>query len=411
METSVGTNTPIDSRYKRVLSLRDLVLLGLSMTIGSGIFVLIDDVAKYSHNWLWLSMFLAGLMSLLTAMSYGELASLFPNNLGEYGYIKQVSDPITAKLAGIVVLVSDVFIIATVALGLGQHLSQIIGTNVMTTAIALIVILNYLNFKGIQTASQVSNQALYLKLSIIGLIIVSCFVTGSPQEPLFQTQKLTTSGLSTASIIAIFAYLGFNNMTNLAEETINPTQTVGQSMVITVGLVTVIYTLLTLASMFVITSTDLSQSVTPLATITERLFGSHGFTLCLILAIVSLMDTLLVSSVSESRYIHGYLSQVSPSFGQADMNPNTRTPYLSIVVLVILTSVVIYMFKNIGVTAVCGDLLIMVIFIVVNLIVIILRYRQPDLPRPFKVPLNWGSLPLPSVMAIIIGLYAIYQLI
>lgn len=397
-----------DTRYRRVLNTKDLVLLGLSMTVGSGIFVLIDDVAKHSKNMIWLSFVLAGIIGLLTAMGYGELSSIFQNNMGEADYIRSVTNDTTADIMGICILISDVFIVVTVALGLSNYLFQLIGTNVQLIAIGSLMLVNYLNYRGIQTSTKISKIMLAIKLGVLLLIIAACFTRGSPTEN-FLDFKTDINGLSTATIIALFAYLGFNNMTNFSEETINPAVTVGRAITYTVMIDTVIYTLIGLAALFVLNSTQLSQTATPLASITGQLFGSYGYLLCIVLAIISLSDTLLVASVSESRYIHSFFSHLNPKYGQADMNPQYRTPYISIIFLVVLSIIVLYLCQTISTSAIYGDVLIMIIFIIVNIVVIALRYRQPNTERQYKVPFNLGSLPIPSVIAIILGVYAIYR--
>lgn len=401
--------TVVDTRYNRVLTAKDLTLLGLSMTVGSGIFVLIDDVAKNGKNLMWLSMLLAGIISLLTALGYGELASMFKNNMGESDYIRSVSNDKVANIMGIIILISDIFIISTVALGLGQYISTVIPSNVILTALVSIIILNYLNYKGIKTATNVSNMALYIKLAVICLIIITSVSSGQPKENIINTKGITSNGLCTGSLIALFAYLGFNNLTNFSEETINPAVNIGKSITYTMIIVTIIYTVLLISAMFVMTSSELSHSTTPLASLFGKLFGSYGYAFFIVLAIVSLLDTLLVTSVSESRYIHAILSHIYPTYGKYDMDSTHQTPYMSIILLCLLSICIIFFFKKIGSTAIFGDLLILIVFVVVNIIVIILRFTKPDETRKFKVPFNLGKIPIPSVIAIIGGLYAIYH--
>jgi basic amino acid/polyamine antiporter, APA family len=399
----------IDPRYARILGLKDLILLGLSMTIGSGVFVLVDDVAKYSQQLMWLSMLTAGVSSLCTAMSYGELASLFQNNMGEYGYFTSVADQKTANVLGGGIMLSDIMIIATIALGLCNYLNKMSGCPSPLWAIIPIIVLNVVNYYGIKVSAQASHGALYLKLGIIGLIVLCSFWSGQPQENMFDFSNVTTHSFTKASIIALFAYLGFNNLTNFTEETKNPETNIGRSIVYTVGLSTVIYTVLMIACLWVMSSKDLSQTTTPLAEVIKKLFGSYGYLMFMVLAVVSLIDTLLVTSVSESRYIHAFLSRIFPSYGEVDMDKKHHTPYLSILLLVIMASIVILCIQNIETTAIWGDLLIMVIFLIVNVITIVLRYRSPETQRAYKIPFNWGKIPIPSVIAIIIQIYAIFN--
>lgn len=399
----------IETRYNKTLTLKDLILLGLSITIGSGIFVLISEVAKYSGNLMWLSFLLAGIMILLTALSYGELVSIFRNNVAEYGFVKSVTNVTCANVVGILTIISDIFIIATISLGLGNYFSQLTGLNNIFIAIFSLVVINYLNYHGIQTTLIASNIVLFVKLGLLLMIIIFSFVYYSPTEKIFNFEKSDGNGLYIATIISIFAYLGFNTMINFTEETINPEITIGKSIALTIIIVVIIYTLLAIASLYIVDSSTLSHSTAPLATITGRLFGSYGFVLFAILSIVSLFDTLLVSCVSETRYIHGIFSQMSPKFGQYDMNEKYHTPYLSIMIMIVLTSLTIVLFKNVGTCAIYNDLLIMIIFTIVNIIVIVLRFKKPNEQRKFKIPFNIGQLPIPPIIAIITTMYAIYR--
>lgn len=399
----------IDTRYDRALDLKDLILLGLSMTIGSGIFVLTDDVAKNSKNLVWLSVFFAGIMSLLTAFSYAELASIFKNNEGEYGYVKAVSNKKVANIMGYVILISDIFILSTISIGMGHYVSKLIGCSPHMIAITVLISLNIINYLGITMTKNVSNVAMYLKLLIIAGIILMSFTNNKPTENLLSTENVGITGFSTASIIALFMYLGFNNITNFAEESHKPATDIPKALVYTVAIVTIIYTLFTIASLFVVSSDELSQTTTPIATITGRLFGSGGFYLLVILTIISLLDTMLVTCVSETRYMHAFISQNHPQYGKSDMDSEHKTPYLSIILLTVLSILIIYVFKDIEKTAICGDLLILTVFIIVNIIVIVLRYKNPDEPREFKIPLNLGKIPITAVIAVILGVYVIYH--
>lgn len=408
----------IDPRYKRVLNTSKLTLLGLSMTIGSGIFVLIDDVAKHGKNFMWLGMLLAGVMCILTGLGYGELSSIFNNNLGEYGYIKSVTNETFGSLVGYILLLSDVFIIATVSLGLGNYVSKLVNINSIDlinkstspTIIAIIAIiaLNIINYLGIQVSTSASNVALFVKIVLLIMIIVISINGNTRQENPLDITQFDINGISTASIIALFAYLGFNNLTNFAEETVNPEKSIGQSITNTLIIVTILYTLLLISSQFIVSSSDLSHSNTPLATITGKIFGSYGFVFCIILGIISLLDTILVSSMSESRYIHAFLSRKSDTYKELDMDHTTKTPYISIIVLSLLAIVIIIIFGNISNTAIFGDLIILSVFIMINIVVIALRIKQPELDRKFKVPFNINNIPIPSILGIIFGLYAIY---
>lgn len=408
------TNTPIlgqnaDSRYRRVLNYSELVYLGLSLTIGSGIFVLIDNVAKYGGTLAWFSMLIAGIISLLTAFSYGELASMFHNNLAEYGYIATVTNQSLAKIVGLIILISDVFILSTIALGLGNYLSVIIPLSPVVLAIIMVILLNYLNYCGISTSTQVNHFSLIIKLGALGFIFIVSLFRKSCQDQLTETKNVSGHGLMNGAVIGLFAYLGFNSLVNFSEESIDPHQSMSHAIITTVILVTIIYVLLTISFQCVLGSKATSQTNTPIATLSQKLFGNGGQWLFILLAIVSLTDTLLVTSVSESRYIHAYTANINQTWGQIDMHPINQTPYLSVIGLTIITALMIYGLQQIEITSIYSDLIMLIVFTVINLIVIILRYTMPKHPRPFQIPLNIGRFPLIPAFGFLIGLYIIYN--
>jgi len=400
--------TMIEKRYNRVLGLKDLIMLGLSMTLGSGIFVLTDDVSRDSKNLVWLAFVVAGIIGLLTAVSYGELSSIFNNNMGEVEYIKSVTNETTANIMGLCIIVAELFILSTVALGLGNYVSSLIGYNNQLFGIIFLFFANILNYSGIKTSTDMSKFMLCIRMCVLVLIILVAFINHKPTENLLCTKNISLSGFSTATFIALFSYLGFNNITNFAEETIDSEVNIGKAITYTVSIVIVIYTLITIASLFVLKSTDWGNTPTPLATITGKLFGSYGYTLFMILAIISLFDSILVSSLSETRFMHSIFSHIYPPFKDKDMDEIHKTPYLSILILLFFSIIIILTFNNIGTTAILGDIFILTIFIIVNIIVIILRFKRPNELRKFKIPFNIGKVPIPAVLAIFMSLYMIY---
>lgn len=399
----------ITKGYKRILNLPDLVFLGLSMTIGAGIFVLLNNVAGHAKQLSWVAILLAGIICLLTAMSYAELSSIFRNNEAEYGYIKSVTNDTVANISGVLILVADVFIMATVTLGLSYYIGTIVKINPVIIAIPIVLFINYLNYRGIRTSKNVSRVLLYMKIFILLAIIFLGFMffRGVSGESLVNTEGVNQHEMFIAAIIGLFAFLGFNNLINLSEETINPGINIPKSLLYTLLISIVLYTLFTVSSLMILGSKGLSGTEVPLAAITNKLFGSYGKYFFVVLAIVALFDTLLVTNVSESRYVNAVFSNMSKKFGAKDMS-KYGTPYISIGILVVLTIIFILVAKNMEKLAIWGDSLILVIFIVVNVIVIVLRYRVPDEERKFKMPLNVGRFPVTAGLAILISVYGLY---
>jgi APA family basic amino acid/polyamine antiporter len=399
------------SDYLRVLSLKDLVFMGLSLTIGTGIFVLLNNIGQHSKQLTWLSMIIAGILSLLTAFSYGELSGIFKSNTAEYGYIESVAGTKIADISGIILMIADLFVIATVALGLAFYLAKLTHMNDILIAIIVLVVINYINYSGIIISKDISHMALYVKLIALGIIIFLGFIRKPEKVDYFTSEGVSQHQLSIGVIIAIFAYLGFNNMVNLNQESINPGPDIGTAIILTIIIITVLYTLLAFSGLRVLGIDGLSETKIPLATMAEKVMGSYGEYFIIFLAIISIFDTLLVTCVSESRYIHALVENFNKDLGKIDFDEKNKTPYISIILMTIIASLIVIIIKNIEYTAIDGDIIYIFVFVIVNIITIILRYLKPNTDRPFRVPFNIGNFPVPSMLSALIGCYCIYEYI
>jgi APA family basic amino acid/polyamine antiporter len=196
---------------------------------------------------------------------------------------------------------------------------------------------------------------------------------------------------------------------NLTEESINPRHDLPVAIITTVAIITIIYTLVTIVALSTLGSKTLSHTTIPLADLSQKLFGKYGQIIFKSLAVVSLADTILMTSVAESRSIHSIGETFIPHLNQIDFNQKYKTPFISIAITTIVSFLFVLLLQKVQFTAFYGDLIALIIFVVVNLIAIILRYKRPELHRPYKMPLNIGKLPIISVLGMGTGMYALYK--
>ena len=400
------TQTQNQTQYLKVLTFKDLLWSGLSSMIGVGIFVILTDVTRYSKNYAWISMLLAGISVLFTTFSYAELASIYNSNTTEYSYIKEVTNDKFALLSYFFISISDLLVLATIALGFGNYVGSIINQSSILIAVVSLIFFNIINFLGIKTSVAFSQKALMIKLFALGLIIfMGLFRCNSLNlvEPQVQVTPIING-----SMYALFAYIGFQYIINLSEESIHPETDIPKAMLYGVGITTIIYTLVTIVSLMCIGSNALSLSNVPLANVCSELFGQHGSMFLKVLAIVALADTLLMSSVSQSRSFHGIFEKIIPNFTQTDLHQKYKTPHISIIILTVLTILLVCCLQSVSQTAIYGDIIALVTFLGVNIIAIIMRYKSPDVKRGFTIPFNIGKMPIISVCGALTSLYALY---
>ena len=398
------------TKYERVLSKNDLLFMSLSATVGVGVFIIIGHVSKSCGNYSWLAMLCAGLFALLTAYSYAELSSIFNSNSTEYEYIKfaSKSDKV-ATIAGLIIIISELLILSSIAIGLGHYCCSFIPCNPNIIAIGAILLFNYLNFRGIKLSASFSKYALIIKLSIIIILIFLGIYNIKSSSVLIQKNQ-NVSDMVKASTFAIFSYVGFSAAINLTEEAKDP-KDIPSVLITTTLITTVLYIGITIALLIGLGSKKLSNSTTPLSDLSEVYFGNYGYIIFKVLAIIALSDTLLMTSIMESRYIHSIIENYVPNFSQIDIHSYYKTPYISILVVVLISISFIILLKSISKISIYGDIITIIVFIIINLITIRLRFIEDEkIKRNYTIPYNIGKVPIPSLLGSIVGIFVIYNL-
>ncbi|MBP6757466.1 MAG: amino acid permease, partial [Bacteroidia bacterium] len=273
---------------KKSLNLFDTTLLVAGSMIGSGIFIVSSDIARSvgSAGWLLIVWILSGLITLLAALSYGELAGMMPQAGGQFVYIKKAFGNLTAFVYGwTVFLVIQTGVIAAVAVAFakftgvfipffeeGNVLFQIVNfkvTSAQLLAIAIIAILTFINTRGIENGKTIQRIFTSAKLiALFALIIVGIYygfhtdvfstnmthVWDAKQVVNSQTNEfLPLSGMALASAIGVamigslFSSDAWNNVTFIAGEVEKPQRNIPLGLFFGVSMVTIIYVLANVA--------------------------------------------------------------------------------------------------------------------------------------------------------------------
>ncbi|MBK9047176.1 MAG: amino acid permease [Bacteroidetes bacterium] len=129
------------AELRRTLGLAECVFFGVGSILGAGIYTLIGKVAGVSGNLIWLSFFIASMSALFTAFSYAELSAAFPKAGGEYEYAKKAFGKKTGVFLGLTISLNGIISGATVAIGFAGYLSELIGINLLVSAMGIIIVL------------------------------------------------------------------------------------------------------------------------------------------------------------------------------------------------------------------------------------------------------------------------------
>ncbi|MBI2672844.1 amino acid permease [Candidatus Woesearchaeota archaeon] len=394
---------------KKELSLFQTTLYGVGIIVGAGIYVLLGQGAGIAGNAIWISFAIAALIAAFTGLSYAELSSMFPRDAAEYIFTKKAfKSDVLAFLVQWAMIITLIISAATVALGFGGYFSSLFGVDPKYAAAGLIIIITVLNYKGIKTSAKYNNFSSILEvLGLVFVILLGIFFFGKNDIDYFASPTGLT-GILSATTLIFFAYIGFEELVNLSEETKNASRVIPKALVLSLVISTVLYILVSLAAVAIVGSDALSKSKAPIADIVSAAVpGSTARLLMSFIALFSTSNTVLVILIVASRMLYG-LSCNHELPGICKTTGTTGTPYISIIIVTI-TALISLLIGGIKTIASITDIGIFLVYLFVNFSLIRLRYSEPNLKREFKSPVNLGKFPLLALFGILTVFLMLYH--
>ena len=399
------------TELKRCLSLTEIVIYGVGLILGAGIYVLVGSAAGIAGNMLWLAFLLAALVASFTALSYAELAAMYPRAGAEFIYAKEAFGwNSVAWVIGFIAIIIGFTTASAVAVGFAQYLAYFVPLDKTLLAACLIVVMTGINYWGIKESARFN--VLASSIEVGGLLLV-IFVGGYymtagelPLANLFelpsatQSEKSSLLPLVSAAALIFFAFMGFEDIANIAEEAENPSQTLPKAFIYALLISTVIYMLVAIIVVSVIPFAELAASKQPLSLVMESLIGGVAPELIALIALFATANTVLITLIVCARMMYGMARSGSLPAPLARVQAKRRTPHFAIGVTAVF-SIMFLFFKEIEVLASIADVGIFVLFLVVNLSNIILRYKRAELVRPWRAPFNIGRMPMASLFGVI----------
>jgi APA family basic amino acid/polyamine antiporter len=384
---------------KRNLGLLEVTFSGLGIILGAGIYALIGQAASTSGNALWLSFLVASLVASFTALSYAELSSMYPRSSAEYEYVKNALGEKIAFTIGWLIIFSGILSASAVSVGFANYLGTLFNLPHIYASIALIIILSLVLFVGIKESAWVA--IVFTALEAFGILII--VYVGLPFIGSVNYMELTPlgwGGIFASAALIFFAYLGFEDIVKLSDETKEPSKIIPQGLVLAMVISTVLYVLAAISSVSVLGWEVLSSSAAPFSDIASIGLGANGALVLSFIALFATSNTVLLSLLASSRIVYGMASSNSLPDILGRVHPTTQTPWVSILV-VGLVSIGFLLVGGLNFLANVTVYTLFVSFIFINASVIILRFTASDTVRPFKLPLNWGRLPLLPLLGLI----------
>lgn len=390
----------------RTLGLPMITFYGTGMILGAGIYSIIGQAAGIAGEGLWQGFLLAGIAALLTALSYAELATMFPTAGAEYTYIRNAfsKQQWLAATIGIVVVFAGCASAATVTLAFTSYLQYFINLPRFIVASGILIVFTGVNILGIQQSSW--TNAVFTSIEALGLIL---FIWLGWKQPEFGNALLTTPSLSTVASAAliIFAFLGFQNVVSLAEETKEPEKNIPRAIFLSLFISTLLYILVSLAAVALMPTEQLA--LTESAILDASLKTSPGLAGILGgIALFSTANTALVGLVTTSRIIYGISEDRSLPHVLSKTLKKQKTPWVAALVS-LLSAVLLLPFGKVETLASISSFATMIVFIAVNLTLIKLRQSKPKNDRPFRTPISIKNVPVLPVLGIMVCITFLFQ--
>ncbi|MFH0832365.1 MAG: APC family permease [Candidatus Aenigmatarchaeota archaeon] len=396
-------------KLKKELGLFEATVYGVGIILGAGIYALIGESAGLAGNALWMSFIFSAIIASLTGLSFAELSSMYPKEGAEYVYAqKAFRRKSLALFVSLVFIISGVISAATVALGFGGYFSYLIGGSPVLVAAALIAVMSLLNYAGIKDSARYNEIATFIEISgLVLVVMLGMFFFGSSIGTVnYFAMPNGFSGVLIAMCMIFFAYLGFEDLANISEETKNAAKTIPKAMIISLVISTVLYIAVALSAISILGWERLSQSSAPLTEVIESVIPQASI-LMSIIALFATSNTVLIILIVMSRMLCG-VSKEHAFPGICARIGKTGTPYVSIL-LVMLLSIASLLIGGIGTVAMLTVLGVVIVFAIMNLSLIVLRYKD-NRKRPFRSPVNIGKFPVLAFLGLLSSLAMIYYI-
>ncbi len=376
---------------RRRLGLPLLVLYGVGITIGAGIYVLIGAVAGHAGRYAPWSFLLAALCMALTVGSYAELATRFPVSAGEAAYVRAAfHSRLASTLTGLLTILIGIVASATVALGAAGYIGQFVDWPPSAIVIAVLVALGAVAAWGILESVLLASLFTLIEVGGLIAIIVAGVHAGLPfADVLLEPPPLeaaTLAGIAYASLLAFFAFIGFEDLANVVEEAKVPQRDIPRAMVLTLAISSALYLAVAAVAVLAVPVDELAASPAPLALVFRAVANISPLTISAI-AIVATLNTILAQLTMAARVIYGMARQGDLPRFAGRVHPTTATPLIAtaLIVAATLTLALLVAFERLAEATSLATLL---VFALVNLSLLRLRHRQVHTPGPHvRVPL------------------------
>ena len=381
------------ARLMRSLTLGHAILYGLGVTIGAGIYVLIGAAAGIASYLTPLSFVIAALILAPTAASIGELASRLPLAAGEAAYARAgFRSEAAALTVGLMTAAIAIISGGAIAVGSAGYIAIFLPMSEAIIIASVVIGMGLVAAWGIRESVTLAGLMTLIEIGGLVLIIAVGFGGGSALTlPEMKAQSapegVALMSVLFASMLAVFAFVGFEALANVAEEVVEPERNLPLAIYATLAITTGLYVLVVWVALTSVGAEALSQSKAPLALVFQKLTGWPPLTMSAI-AVVATLNGIIVQIIMASRVFYGLSRQGNLPRFLGQVHPVTRTP---VVATSVTTAIVLFLALAVPLAdlALFSSRLLLGLFVLINGALILIKARETRVPDGIYSVAGW----------------------
>lgn len=379
---------------RRSLKLGHAVLYGLGVTIGAGIYVLVADTAGRAGFHAPIAFLVTAVLVGLTGASLAELGSRHPVAAGEAEYVRRgFRSERMAAAVGLLVIAMAIVSAAAISVGAAGYVRVFVPVPETLVIAAVVLAMGAVATRGIVQSVTFAGVMTLIEIGGLLIIVTAGFlyepqvVARIPDVVPRSLDGALWAGIMTASMLAVFAFVGFEGIVNIAEEMEEPARTLPRAIFLTLGITTALYVLVMWVSLVSLGPTQLAAAKAPLAAVFEKLTGGSPRVMSAI-AIVATLNGIVVNLIMASRVMYGLGRSGTLPRGLSRVSEKTATPVLAtgVATVIALTFAVAL---PIGQLADLSARITLVVFGIVNVALVLIKRSETDPPDGLFLAPRW----------------------
>ena len=415
----------------RSLSTFQLMMFGVGATVGTGIFFVMQEAVPDAGPAVIISFLVAGLAAGLSALCYAEMASAIPVSGSTYSYAYHALGEFLAVLISACVVLEYGVSSSAVAVGWSGYFNELLQNTlhvripdalsyspipdgdsptglINLPAVVLVVLCALLLMRGASESARANAIMVIIKLAVLGMFVAISF-TAFQADHFAGFWDKGAAGISAAAGTIFFSFIGLDAVSTAGEEVRNPQKALPRAIMGALVIVVTVYVLVAIAGIGAQPAaafSDPDQQTAGLSVILEHIPGSTvPATILAAGAVVSIFSVTLVTFYGQTRILFAMGRDGILPDRFSSVNARTMTPVFNTVVVAVVVAIIAgfvpagYLWDTISIGTLCA-------FSVVAIGIIVLRVREPDMPRPFKVP----GYPVTPIITVAACLYVLYGL-